>query len=1324
MTRMLNNAAQWLYRWSWGAAIVLLVILALYASLGRYYIQYLPQYGQNLSQLVHDNSGIDMQMTGLNGEWSGLSPVVSLQTLELSHQGQIVAKLTAVRGKLGVVLGLLSHQGIDLVELRARRLELHLRQSQQGDWLFAGNFLKGNDEGSFDLASLLLGIREANLRELSLTLHYFNGEEAQLWGHKLRFSGDSRFRRLKATLGIAESSPTRLIAELSGDPRSDDFQLNAYVRLEDSSFKSVAPLFGAYETLADIDGRGEFWLSSDGQRRMQWRGRAEVPEMALGSLWSSEQRITEANLVMGGGYDGAELRSWFGELDFYWQDQYVDWSGLQLSVHTDVGSALRLVLPNFDIGLMQARLLNSKALPLPVEDILTKMAPQGVLRNLLVSFPLDKPSDFHAAADVASVVLESVNNVPGVRGLNGYIELGAQHGELSITSADIQLALPSVYEQALRLQDVTTRLQWSIADERLQLRSSQIHAFDGDSVIAGLLGLDIALSPQAEVASSISLLVGLRDGEVGQRDQYLPMAISEGLRTWLDKSVLKGQVPQAAFLLHGALRDGEQKTIQLALDASGVALDYHPDWPSLNRANAKLILDGGNVSVTSDSAYIYDDVALRDLQVEISAPENTVILTVAAKANSSLDSALRLVRESALRGQVGASFDDWRGDGEVQAVIDLHIPLGEDADPIARVETHIKGRELVLKNLNLNIMDVTGSLLFDSAQGLSAPGIRAKLFGRPVLAKVAQSYGSPVQLNVTGRIDVADVRNWLNQPLLGFARGEADVNIDISAGQDGAYFKASSDLFDLAIDLPEPLGKPSGQSRLFELGMPLSVKPLTLDMSIDRLGRLMLAFDNDNRLLGGSFALGEGSIPPPLDGFRVVGQMEETRLDDWIAVLDRYSVLAAHQRARQGLKEEAPLAIVVEDFSIQRLQGLGRTWQDVEIDADNGAGKSTWQVAMRSRRLEGTLRLAPDAPMNIDLQRFNLPALPALDIVGDISGAGLEAPAPASTRESVLAGLAPAQFPAVDFSVANLSIADAPLGNIVFSLRPTQGGADITGIRGKLRGLQLGASNEGMTLQWRQGAGGNNTALKGPVTVENTGDVLQAWQFERVMESRSGSADLDLRWNAAPDMIATKVLSGNMAIRFDKGRFLRGSDTASGTLRMVGLLNFANIIRRLQFNFRDVFEKGIHYDKIQGSMQLQDGVMRIPGAIAIDGPSSTFRISGSLDFNTDQTDMELLATLPVGSNLPWVAALISGLPVAVGVYIASKVFKEQVDRVSSIAYRVRGPWQNPDLQFKRLFGDAVSLESPDSEADKLGRGGAADKKSREGSRMGRGVPGK
>ena len=103
--------------------------------------------------------------------------------------------------------------------------------------------------------------------------------------------------------------------------------------------------------------------------------------------------------------------------------------------------------------------------------------------------------------------------------------------------------------------------------------------------------------------------MGLRDGDVSQRDQYLPRAVGEGLRDWLDSSILQGQVPRAAFLLHGALRAGEPNTLQLALDATDVALDYHPDWPALNRASASLLLDGDTVRVSSDSAYIYDNTS-------------------------------------------------------------------------------------------------------------------------------------------------------------------------------------------------------------------------------------------------------------------------------------------------------------------------------------------------------------------------------------------------------------------------------------------------------------------------------------------------------------------------------------------------------------------------------------------------------------------------------------------------------------------------------------------------------------------------------------------
>jgi uncharacterized protein YhdP len=76
--------------------------------------------------------------------------------------------------------------------------------------------------------------------------------------------------------------------------------------------------------------------------------------------------------------------------------------------------------------------------------------------------------------------------------------------------------------------------------------------------------------------------------------------------------------------------------------------------------------------------------------------------------------------------------------------------------------------------------------------------------------------------------------------------------------------------------------------------------------------------------------------------------------------------------------------------------------------------------------------------------------------------------------------------------------------------------------------------------------------------------------------------------------------------------------------------------------------------------------------------------------------MELVATLPIASNLPWIAALAGGLPVAAGVFVASKIFEGQVDRFASAAYDVRGPWMDPQVKLSRVFND--KLQTPAAEA--------------------------
>ena len=71
-------------------------------------------------------------------------------------------------------------------------------------------------------------------------------------------------------------------------------------------------------------------------------------------------------------------------------------------------------------------------------------------------------------------------------------------------------------------------------------------------------------------------------------------------------------------------------------------------------------------------------------------------------------------------------------------------------------------------------------------------------------------------------------------------------------------------------------------------------------------------------------------------------------------------------------------------------------------------------------------------------------------------------------------------------------------------------------------------------------------------------------------------------------------------------------------------------------------------------------------------------------------DGELVVTLPVANNLPWVAALTAGLPVAAGVFVLSKLFENQVNRLTSLVYRTSGSWDNPQVTFDRVFDDSAA----------------------------------
>ena len=145
------------------------------------------------------------------------------------------------------------------------------------------------------------------------------------------------------------------------------------------------------------------------------------------------------------------------------------------------------------------------------------------------------------------------------------------------------------------------------------------------------------------------------------------------------------------------------------------------------------------------------------------------------------------------------------------------------------------------------------------------------------------------------------------------------------------------------------------------------------------------------------------------------------------------------------------------------------------------------------------------------------------------------------------------------------------------------------------------------------------------------------------------------------------------------GRFV---DIEAGSTKLFGALNFDSLIRRLQLDFSDLFQSGFAFDRIDGNMNFNQGVVTTDEQISIVGPSSNITINGeiNLPLQTIAADMEV--QIPLGQNISMLAGMLGAWPIALSTYIASKIFQSQLEDFTTIIYRLDGPWDAPEAGFE------------------------------------------
>lgn len=899
---------------------------------------------------------------------------------------------------------------------------------------------------------------------------------------------------------------------------------------------------------------------------------------------------------------------------------------------------------------------------------LAQLEPQAQVSGLGVHFD-DRGIAFHGyASEVAS---HGYKGIPAVA--NGAFSFGGdQHAtRLHFEGSDVLLAFPEYLTAHAEHDAVSGLVTLVYGHGRIGLRGTNITVREGRTRAAG----SFALSRQIGANHSQVIV----DGQVDQVDvdtarDYVPLTLSAELRTWLRESISAGQLADSRMVYQGRTTiedDLPWRRFEITSRFTGATVAYHPDWPTARRVSGRFTLTPAGTRVRGQAEAFGVDLPAFELNV-LHDPDDGRQITAAALSlacDTTVSRLLDFARATPIHRALPFLSDAWSGDGPVHVATEARIPLGDRAMQPGDVTADFRfdNASLDLANVGLPLDAIEESVRFVFPADLSSTGLRATLFGAPVTIGIVSDHDR-IRFDVTGSATPPDAYRLLNVEDPGVADGRFryDARFTVFPASDRATeLEVTSDLEGVAVRLPPPLAKARDEIRSLAAAMQFLDTHVAVAARYGNTDGWLHTADGGIR--AGAIGIG-GSAPmvDAADGRVVLGgsvvEIDSQTMAALIAPSDR----------------ERPFAWELRRFSI------GKTMlDDFEItDAEvNGfADGNEVRLAIDAAELSGTVAKSGDAPWQLELDELRLPAAQG---DGD--------PVSVASMDRLLAA---------DVQLHRVFVGDEDYGSWQLSVRPHADGVTLADIVAVVRGLSIESDGE---VVWSRAG---ETRFAGAVRATNLLDVLPLWGFAPSVESEAFHATGQVRWPGSPLNFDLARLSGDAALSVTNGRFL---DVAQGATPILSLVNFSTIAKRMNLDFSDVFGAGVSFEEVKAEMTVDDGLARFTKAAEIVGTGSSFRVAGTVDLDSGALDNEMVVTLPLHSSLPWYAAFLalSNPAGAAAVVVGRQVFKDQIRRLTSGKYRIRGTYEEPEVEFVGIFVDDVDVapatEVPASPSDRADR---------------------
>ena len=1283
----------------WGLAVLAIVVLATYVSIGRLLSTNLQGWQDEVLVELNRRVPFQIRAQAMRGEWHSFTPEIVLTGLELDLPDNDAVPLQLSGGRVGIdVLDSIATRSLQFTSLQLDGLELQGELTADGRLVIPGITGSGGKLGQW-LQEFLRNIEYITLRDNSLEV-LLPGNVRRIYDLDLHLAREGSVRHLRADMLSTAGTDIHLVGRGLGNPFDpDEFEGLLYVRLHAGDLEAVARMF-AQQPAVWPSGRlnSELWLSWD-------RGDAgldmdiEIADFELlprEGEWSVplDALSFQATLNQGKNRNTLFASNFNASLD----EVEVSIPRLQLDAW---GNSLRLRTAAMELEPFNLMLQQLPGMPATLQSVFATLAPRGELTALQVGLGnyTDPMSEWDVEGNFDGLQVGSWKGAPGVTSGTGYFELSEHGGYVVIDSQQFTMAYPTLYSQPLYYDDFHGTLGLTWDSEALLLHSGLITATGVEGTAKAMFALNIPFA-NSEVGLEMDLMVGLENSHPIHRAKYIPYTLNQNLLDWLSGAVGEGNIEQAGFIWRGSLRPGasDLRTVQLMLNMDNTALAYHPDWPAVSEVRGVVLLDDTDVSVWSDSARLYGSV-VEKLSAEAWMDDNAQMqLAVEGKVVGSAEDGLRAVNESLLGRLTSEAFANWSAAGAMETGLQLQINLADKtAPPIVNVEVDLQQVDLLVNPGRLSIEAVSGQLDYNSDRGFRSHDLQGTLWGEPVSLEVGQrsllgddtgfSFSrSAVEVSFASAVEAGDLQQWLQLDALALASGSAAVTGQISVVPgEIPLLQLQSDLQGMSLDLPQPWHKPAEQAQMLDVALPLGGEQMVLGVALGEA--LSLRLDVTDGGLQGA-ALGVNSHPPGvLDGLvQVAGSASLVDVDGWLAFSQNYlfpttagsllpddSNTPIDPNQPVALPATEGLRLVIDQARADRLLLWGKEYEDVAFSLKLDA--KGWEVNGGSDWVQGTYRQGNDGQANLILDYLDMSP------PDEEEKATEQAAGPGEPLEL--------QLPVIDVQVKEIRRNGKAMGELNMVLQSEDNRVLARDIFGEFAGLQV-LVEQPAELVWTPGQG---TALAARMEFADFGSTLQKLGYDQFLETEQGRLDLQLEWPGPPQSVSLISVQGQLTIDVGAGRFLQ-TPAGTGALKVVEIANLADVVSSLSLSH--MFESGISFHRMDGEVFFHGGALEVVD-LTVAGTSSAFSMSGVSDVGNRSLDGELVATLPVANNLPWVAALAGGLPVAAGVFVVSKVFEKQVNRLSSGVYTIEGTWDDPLVNFDRIFDDEVRLTTGEAE---------------------------